>query len=234
MNSAVLVLASLLLPASAAAESAPRERVLVLDVGGEALSDEEAGLIRDAIAAEVASRTHAEVLSSEDVRRVLDTAADKQRLDCATDSCLAELGAALGASRVLHGTVARLGREYVMTVALVDPNTALALGRATARADSVPALYGNVPRTVAELLGEKPLPVLTVVGGAVTAVAGVVAVGSGIGFGYLFSTAQDPNGDAVVKQNYLTWGPALGGTALVATGVAGVGVAVLVAGLIVE
>ena len=136
---------ALLLMIAAPLHAAPQQqRILVMDIAGAALTAEEAGLVRDALATEISQRTRAEVLSSEDVRRVLDATADKQQMDCDTDVCLAELGAALGASRVVHATVARLGARYVLTAALIDPDNARALGRATAKTESVEDLTAGL------------------------------------------------------------------------------------------
>ena len=240
-----LSLSAAALPAAAQGKTPQRgapQRILVMDVAGVALTPEEAGLVRDALATEISAKTRAEVLSSEDVRRVLDATAEKQQMDCATDACLAELGAALGASRVVHGNVARLGARYVMTLALIDPDNARALGRATAKCDSVEELYDSVPITVRELLG-KPrkaddddggFPLLTVAGTSLTVLGLAAAGGSGGYLVYLFNTSQNPDGDPAVKQDYLAYGEQLGIAALVSGGVVVVGGVVLGVGLFVD
>jgi hypothetical protein len=244
MGRLVLLAALFLAAAASAAPSAKKAatRILVMDVAGAALTPEEAGLVRDALATEISQRTRAEVLSSQDVRRVLDATADKQQMDCDTDVCLAELGAALGASRVVHGTVAHLGARYVMTVALVDPDNARALGRATAKTDSVEELYDAVPLMVTELVGKKRkaddddggFPLLTVSGTSLT-VLGLAGAGVSGGYlYYLFDTAQNPDGDPAVKQDYLAYGQDLGVVALVSAGVVVVGGIVLTIGLVVD
>ncbi|MDP2342554.1 MAG: hypothetical protein Q8O67_16475 [Deltaproteobacteria bacterium] len=248
MGRLVIALAALWMPAAAMAAPtrAPKQqqqRILVMDVAGAALTREEAGLVRDALATEIAQRTRAEVLSSEDVRRVLDATADKQQMDCETDVCLAELGAALGASRVVHGTVARLGARYVMTVALIDPDNARALGRATAKTESFEELYDSVPLQVSELLGKYKrkadddgggFPLLTVSG---TSLSVLGLAGAGVSGGYLYylySTSQNPDGDAAVKQDFLTYQQDLGIAAGVSAGVVVVGALLLTVGLIVD
>src|SRR5687768_11208088 len=104
-----LALTTLIAAASTPANKAPTT-VLVLDIAGTAITKEEAGALRDVLASELAKRRKYSVLTSEDVRRVLDVEAQRQAAGCEGEStCLAEIGAALGADRVLYGNVAKLG-----------------------------------------------------------------------------------------------------------------------------
>lgn len=218
------------------AASAPL-RVLVLDISGDALSNAEAALVRDALAAQLQRSPATEVLTSEDLRRVLDVEAGRQLVGCdtGTDACLAELGAALGASRVLHGSAVRLGDGLVLSVALIDPATARALGRTTVRAASVEHLVDQASGVVAGLgLQQSRFPTLTVAGGAVAAAGVVAAAGLGATLWLLYGSTQDPSGDPNLKQGYLDYGAPLGALSLVAAGVAVVGLGALGVGLLVE
>ncbi len=143
-------------PATAPAPASRAERILVVDISGDVLTPQEASLFGDAVAKELERRTRAEVLSSADVRRVADTAADRQNADCSSTACLAELGAAMGANRVLHATVAKLGARLVLNLTLIEPAAAKTLGRATTRADDVEKLFDTVPAAVAEMLSGVP------------------------------------------------------------------------------
>jgi hypothetical protein len=214
------------------------ERVLVLDVDGDAISPTEAGLVRDALAAQLQRNRgkRVEVLTSEDLRRVLDVEADKQATGCDTtmDSCLAEIANALGASRVLHGSVARLDDELVLSVALVDPKNARALGRSSVRAETIGELVERAPDAVDDLRPPDKPPVLTVAGAVVAGLGLVVGGVSGVSLGVLANAAQDPRGDPELKQAFLDNAVPLGIGVAVGTGVILVGVTVLCIGIVVE
>lgn len=210
-------------------------RVLVLDVGGSALEQEEATVLRESLASELGRRTGWEVLSSGDVRKVLDMEVEKQAFGCDTDACLAELGAALGASRVLHGSVARLGDRLVLTLSLVDPQEARSIGRASGQGEDAADLHDQVPDLVRELISSdhaggasarSGAPVVTIVGATIGVVGLVATAVTGGSWLYLYDTTQDPRGDPVAKQTFLD----LQDEILIATAVSA-GVLVLGAGV---
>jgi hypothetical protein len=212
------------------------QRVLVLDVGGVVLTKSEAGLVRDALAKELQTRPKLQVLTTEDMRRVLDVEAEKQATGCDTgaDACIAELAGALGASRVLHATASRLGPTYVLSVVLVDPRSARALGRTTVEADSVTELVACAPDAVDEIVPPPPPPVITVAGAVTTGLGVVGAAGTGVALGVLYGATQDPDGDPAWKQAFLDASTPLTIGVIAAAGIALVGVVVLCVGVIVE
>lgn len=225
--------------------SSTEERVLVMDVSGDALSIEEKGVVREAITHALQKQARrAEVLSTAELRRFADVTANRQAADCDTEACLAEIGAALGAGRVVHAGVSRLGARLVMSLALIDPDNVRTLGRAEAVATDVEGLYDAVPGAVAEMYGKEPPPradddaggagAVTVTG-AVVGILGVVATGATAGtMGYLFSATQSPSGDPQLKQAWLDYNQPLGIATVASAGVLVIGGAVFVIGLIAE
>lgn len=219
-------------------------KILVLDVAGESLSKEEAGAIRDRLAAEVSKRRNVEVISSEDMRRVLDVEAQKQAAGCeGGDDCLAEIGAALGADRVLYASVARLGEAFVVNLALVDPINARSVGRDSFQAGSLADAAAQMPDAAARLFGRprstrdaaaKGAPVVTITGGVITGIGAVAAGGFGIATFLAYDTVQTPGASGAQKQAALNNGPGYLTAALVSGGVVAVGGLVTVIGLIVE
>lgn len=238
----------LFLLALAAASPAQPEpmRVLVLDVEGDSLSREEAGILRDTLAAELAQRRGIEVLSSEDVRRVLDVEAQRQAAGCEGQSdCLAEIGAALGADRVVYGNVGRLGEAWVVSLSVVDPNDARAFGRDTFQAASLEEIGRRLPESGARLFGrwrksrppqkpEKGAPVVTILGGTLLGTGVLATAGFGVTTWYLANTVQDLRAAPATKQFALDQGP----TFLIATAASGgvlvLGAVVTAVGIIVE
>jgi hypothetical protein len=216
------------------------DRVLVVDVAGTTLSREEAGVLRDTITDAVGKVGNNEVLSSEDVRRVLALEADKQELGCEGEqSCLAEIGAALGAQRVVYGTVARLGARYVVSLSLIEPGSVKTVGRDRFEAESLEDVARQLPNAVGRLFGapvddEGGFPVISVFGGVVTGAGALAGVGFGAVSFYLWEAATNPRGDPQVKQLALDQGQ----NALIATAVGGgvfvLGLGILSLGLLVE
>lgn len=237
----VVVPVALLMFLTGAAPAPAPERVLVVDVAGESLSAEEAGALRDTIVDAVARMGSHEVLSSEDVRRVLALEADKQEVGCEGEqSCLAEIGAALGAKRVVYGTVARLGSRYVVSLSVIEPDDVKSVGRDRFEAEQLDDVARELPSSVGRLFGAPPaaeepgFPIISVVGGVVTGAGALAGVGFGAATLYLLNAATDPIGDADAKQLALDQGE----NAVIATAVgAGVflfGLGVWGLGLLVE
>jgi hypothetical protein len=212
-----------------------------MDPGGGTLADAEAGLVADAIAREIAKSLEGEVLSSGDVRRLFEAMGTRQEMDCDTDACLAEIGSALGASRVVHGNVVRLGARFILELALLEPDRARTLGRASAQADSIEALYDAIPAAVVDLVkdeagrtGGGDFPVWTTTGSVVAATGVLATAAAGLTLGVLYGATQDPDGDPALKQAYLDHGGTLGLVTAVSAGVLVVGGVVLVTGLMVD
>lgn len=209
-----------------------------MDVSGGALGDAEAGLLGDAVAREVEVHLPGEVLSSGDVRRLFETMGTRQEMDCDTDACLAELGSALGANRVVHGTVVRLGTRLVLQLALMEPDRARTLGRATAQADTIEGLYDAIPDAVADLVdAERPdsgVPVVTATGATLAGVGLLGVAVAGGTLGVLFNATRDPDGDPALKQAFLDHGTTLGIATGVTAGVLVMGGVVLAIGVAVD
>lgn len=218
----------------------PPTRVLVLDIAGAAVSADEGGALRDTLASELSKRKKYEVLTSEDVRRVLDVEAQRQAAGCEGESsCLAEIGAALGADRVVYGNVARLGSTLVVSLSVVDPTDARAFGRDTFQAGSIEEVGRLMPEAAERLFGKASAgadgtPTVTILGGVTTVIGLAATVGLGGATFYFADALQNPQASADTKALALEHGPNL----LVATAVSGVvfaiGTVVTIVGLIVE
>ncbi len=97
---------------------------------------------------------HADVISESDVEAMLTKEVQRQALaGCAEDSCLAEVGMALGASFLVSGTVGMVGDRAVLTVKLINTHEVSTVARASAAAASMGDLVGREAQLVRELLG---------------------------------------------------------------------------------
>lgn len=110
-------------PAPAPAPPAERCKIVVLNLVGRSLpaGDEEVpSILTETLAGEVGVVSGCDVVSQADIIAMLDY--EKQKAVCTdgSDSCLAEVGAALGAERVVAGTIGKLGSEYVLAARLMN------------------------------------------------------------------------------------------------------------------
>lgn len=123
----VVVVGLTVLPARsqvAAPAAAPEKcRIVVLNLVGRSLPESEADLpflLTDTLAGEVGAVSGCDVVSQADIVAMLDYEREKAVCTDGSDSCLAEIGQALGAERVIGGTLGRLGEEYVLAVRLMN------------------------------------------------------------------------------------------------------------------
>ena len=106
----------------ASALLAAQPRLAVLDVrAGVGISPELARGLGDALTHEVRRRNPGvDVLGATEIRSMLEVQREKSKLGCQDVSCLAEIGGALGADRIVTAGLNRFGDTYLFTVQLVD------------------------------------------------------------------------------------------------------------------
>ena len=180
----------LLLSSLAAAEPL---KVLILDLRFDNVPESTARIVRDEIAVDMGHDERLDVLSTEDLRRVVSVEAEKKAFGCDDQSCLAEMGQALGARYIVHGSVALLGTTTIIHLNLFDTDASRSIARETAEAknadDLLPELRAALGRVRARMLGSPAAPALSVrddtglsglaiVGGAMGGV-GVLVLGAG-------------------------------------------------------
>ncbi|MBI5498527.1 MAG: hypothetical protein HY904_26230 [Deltaproteobacteria bacterium] len=78
----------------------------------------------------------------------------KMMADCDRDSCLPEIGGALGVDLLIFGNVGRVGRLWVVTLRMVDARTAGSRGSAsrTAQGDDPSVLFNAIDLALADML----------------------------------------------------------------------------------
>ncbi|MBK6688686.1 MAG: hypothetical protein IPG45_29710 [Deltaproteobacteria bacterium] len=91
-------------------------------------------------------------LGPSDVQDLLVTEQTRQSMGCET-SCMKELAGALGASKLVSGSVGRLGDVFVLTLKLVDVESAQVLSRASRNFAKLEGAKEVVGPLVDELLG---------------------------------------------------------------------------------
>ncbi len=119
---------------ASAARDGRTMKVVVLPLvplGG--VSRETAQLLGDALAGELRRRRGVSVLTQADVSALLGVEKTRQMLGCAEAGCMAEIGGALGADRVVHGSLGRVGESLVVNLSALDPRRAAATASVSER-----------------------------------------------------------------------------------------------------
>ncbi len=132
-------------PSLAKVTRALRVALLPLSALG-GVSKETAQLLGDALAGELRRRPGVSVLTQSDVAALLGAEKTRQMLGCTDSGCIAELGGALGADRVVHGSIGRVGESLVVNLSALDPR------RATTAASVSERLRGAREETFLDVL----------------------------------------------------------------------------------
>lgn len=122
------------------------------------LTASDAKLLHSLVATEVGRDPRVDLLTSTDVKKALDVEATRSFTGCddGSDSCMAEIAAAMNASQVLHGTLGVLGDDVVLSLSLFDSSSATAVGRVFAKGKDAGAVGDQIDDEVRELLAKLP------------------------------------------------------------------------------
>jgi hypothetical protein len=119
---------------------------------------ETAQLLGDALAGELRRRAGVSVLTPADVSALLGVEKTRQMLGCTDSGCMAEIGGALGADRVVHGSLGRVGGSLVVNLSALDPKRAAAAASVSERlrGGGEEAFLDALPALAEALLAEAP------------------------------------------------------------------------------
>jgi len=158
----ILLAATTAVPGTSSAapttEAVPPCRIAVLDLVGRGLKvgeeDSYAALLTEVMTNEIADASQCQVLSQSDIKSMVDFEITKQQCTGDGDTCLTELGQALGVERIVAGSLGHLGSDYLITVRLVDiKNTVV-----ERRAEEVVSGQPEKLRLAAKLVGRALFP----------------------------------------------------------------------------
>ena len=160
------------------------DRVLVLELDAVGADPDTAAAVGRVVTAAAGEVDNLDVISSTEVKKLVELETQKQMAGCDDSSCLAELAGALGARAVLFGSVAKLGSTTTVTLSLFDSADG-SVTRAFLDSRDLSALPTELRPRVRELLARVggssagapasagPAPLF--VGGAVSLGAGAIA-----------------------------------------------------------
>ncbi len=138
-------------------------RIAVMPVGsGEGVPGRTAEAVTEAVAAAVRRYGGAEVITQKEIVAVLSLEQQKQMLGCQSDSCMAELGGALGVDRMISGDLAKLGESWLFHLKLMDVVKVKVIAQSDRRLrrGSIDDVLDVLPAMVVELFppASKPAP----------------------------------------------------------------------------
>ena len=148
----VLCALSALLPGPATAA----EQIVVPEVATTGVEPMIATVVTELILEALLNRHGVKALGPSDVKDMLDVEQQKMLMGCDQNSCMAELAGAMGANRVIAGMVGRLGSLFVVTLKLIDTQSAEVVARASRRFSKVEQVPEAVGPLVDDLLSAKP------------------------------------------------------------------------------
>jgi len=173
-------LVSLVLPAAGNADTSEKITLAVMPFNPQGgMSEDKARILDDLVASQMIPYTQYKIITAKDIEGLLGFDALKQAFDCNANSCMQELGGALGVSQIITGSISKLGSKVIFTLTRIDTQRAEVLGRGSAStqaddddqlinglAQSLRAvmlsLHGQAPPKVAMATPE-PAPIVEVV-----------------------------------------------------------------------
>jgi hypothetical protein len=146
-------------PAPAAHESGPL-RVAVYDLTLDGVNPTVGKVVSDSLLGEIRKLQGVSAIGMSEIRDMLSHEASKQLTGCEEDdSCLAEIGGALGVDELITGKLARVDNTHVISLRRLDQRRALVLGAFDQRltADSGQEFLAALGPAVARLYPARPL-----------------------------------------------------------------------------
>lgn len=153
----MFALSLFLLSAAPATEpAAPECRAAVLDLQhGPGVTADRAQALSEIVTSEVGAHLDCSVVSRREIQALMDFEAQRQMAGCDSESCLSEIGAALGVSRLVLGTMQVVDGKTLVSLRLVDMHDMRVLRRvtdATRHGDSLLPFVGWLTRRL--ILGD--------------------------------------------------------------------------------
>lgn len=176
----VRTLLMILVTAAAAAAPVHARKVGALPLAAGANVDAKtAAALSEALAGELARVPGTEVITQAQMKSLLDLEAQKQLAGCSDDSCMAQIGAALGVDELIGGSVAKVGESWLVGLRKVDVKSAGSrLADRRLKGGTLDDVLDALPGLVAEVSQAAPTatPVLS---GSIAVVASAPAPAGG-------------------------------------------------------
>ncbi len=138
-------------------DQSSRQGIVVWDLRtNEGVGAKDAALITSFVAGRAAEISEGRVISEADIRTLLKGEEARQSCGSEAASCIAEIGAALGAVESISGDIGMVGSYWILNLIRINTRTAEVVGRSSHRASGdIDQLVEILPNAVAELFGKK-------------------------------------------------------------------------------
>jgi hypothetical protein len=135
---AALVAGAIAWPSAARSEQG-RTKLAVLDLGDKGIGGQVVSLLPAIITKQLSSYGLFDVLSRDDIKKMLSHEQDKMLMGCDDASCLAEVGGALGAEALVAGDVGMVGNRILITLQRIDIRNVKVVKRVERQFEGTPA-----------------------------------------------------------------------------------------------
>ncbi len=106
-------------------EEVKKIKVSVMDLKAEIGVDSRVvNLLYEVILSEFQKYSNVSIISKSDITSMIQHEAQKEILGCNEDSCMAEIGGALGVDKIVLGNVGQIGTSFIITLKLADVKNA--------------------------------------------------------------------------------------------------------------
>jgi TolB-like protein len=106
--------------ALALALAAPAKIAVMPIAPGEGVEEKTAAALTEAAVAELRRRPDVQLVTPKEISALLSLEQQKVALGCQDESCIAEIGGALGVDRMVTGDMARLGQSWLVHLKVLD------------------------------------------------------------------------------------------------------------------
>jgi hypothetical protein len=148
-------------------------KVALMPLGaGEGIPAKTAQSLTDALAAEVRRIAGVQLMTGDQLTAVLSVERQKALVGCHDDSCMSEVAGAMDVDRLILGSLAKLGKSWILHLQLVDARKAATLRNSDRRkkGGSIDDLLDDLPGMARELFaGVEAMPPPDVTGPLVIA-----------------------------------------------------------------
>ena len=114
---------------ASAQETQSLMKIAVLDLGDKGVGGQVVSLVPSVITHQLSTYGLFDVLSREEIRKMLSHEQDKMLMGCDDASCMAEIGGALGAEALVTGDLGKVGDKILINLQLIDIRNAKVIKR---------------------------------------------------------------------------------------------------------
>ena len=134
---------------------APKLSAFALPLTGNRIDDETLRILNQLLTRHLQAIENYSFITNEDVENMVGFEAKRRILDCDAESCLPEIGGALGVDHLLKGSLGRLGGDLIVSFTLIDVADAKVLKRSNIKIPDREGLYDDAIRdTIYQVFGK--------------------------------------------------------------------------------